>query len=58
MGKNIAKDLKAFGWSFSQPWDVDGNHYVGKENMNNSILVVLCESMRIKTVEEQSNHRE
>ncbi|CAG5128049.1 unnamed protein product, partial [Candidula unifasciata] len=27
VGKSLRKDLKSFGWSFSQPWDVDGNHY-------------------------------
>ncbi|GFO25856.1 integrin alpha-4-like [Plakobranchus ocellatus] len=27
VGKDLHKGLKAFGWSFSRPWDVDGNHY-------------------------------
>lgn len=29
VGKSLSKGLKGFGWSFSQPWDVDGNHYGG-----------------------------
>ncbi|BFY98744.1 hypothetical protein BsWGS_01784 [Bradybaena similaris] len=27
VGKSLSKGLKSFGSSFSQPWDVDGNHY-------------------------------
>ncbi|RUS85835.1 hypothetical protein EGW08_006387 [Elysia chlorotica] len=27
VGRDLHKSLKAFGWSFSRPWDVDRDHY-------------------------------
>ena len=30
IGKNLHKGLKAFGWSFSRPWDVNRDRYQGR----------------------------